>query len=217
MKIIILLGRQGSGKGTQAKLLIKEFGLTYIGSGEILRARGEQKDFTGVKIREVLDKGDYLPSVVISMIWMARLELLKLSSGIKGILFDGSPRKLVEAELLDQALDWYEWNSILRVFLIDISRQEGFERLTRRRICEHCKKSIPWIGEYKNLTACDICEGNLIIRSDDTPAAINSRLDLFEKETVPVIEYYQKKGLLQRVNGELSIEDVYQSLRAQLL
>ncbi len=217
MNIIILLGRQGSGKSTQTELLVKEFDFTYIGSGEILRARSEEEDFTGKKIREVLEKGDYLPSVVMSMIWMEKLELLKLSADIKGIVLDGSPRKLVEAELLDQALDWYEWNTMLRVFLIDISRQEGFERLTHRRVCESCKKSIPWVGEYKNLTACDICGGNLIIRSDDTPAAINSRLDLFEKETIPVIEYYQKKGVLERVDGRLSMEDVYKSVRAQLL
>ena len=213
MKIVILLGRQGSGKGTQAQFLTKEFNLSYIGTGEILRLRAETPDFTGKKIKEVLERGDYLPTAVMCAIWMQTLELHKKTEDSKGIIFDGSPRKLFEAELFEQAFNWYEWSGGLQVFLIDISRQEAFNRLTHRRMCEHCKKPIPWIGKFKDLTACDACGGNLVTRADDTPDAINSRLDLFDKETLPVIDYYDKKGVLERVNGEASIEEVYESVK----
>lgn len=216
MKVIILLGRQGSGKGTQAKLLVKEFGFDYIGSGEILRSFYEGTSFSAKKAKNVLNAGDYMPTAVIFMLWMQKLEALKEKGEPKGIIFDGSPRKLLEAQLLDQALEWYGWDSNLEVMLITLSYEEAINRLTKRRACAKCGKLIPYIGEMKNLHVCDACGGELVMRPDDTLDGIKSRLDLFQKETVPVIEYYKKQGKLKEVNGEQSIEKVYSEIKVLL-
>lgn len=215
MQVIILLGRQGCGKGTQALRLAEEFGYSSIGSGELLRRFYEGTHFSARKTKEVLNKGGYLPTALIFWLWMDILEEFKQQEPLKGLLFDGSPRKLLEAELIDQALDWYEWNDLL-VILIKISRQEAFNRLIKRRMCEACGRVMFWSEETEKLTQCQFCGGKLIKRADDTPEAINSRLDLFEKETMPVIEYYKKKGLLYEIDGERPIEEVYKDIKSKI-
>lgn len=217
MKIIILLGRQGSGKGTQAKLFIQEFEFAYLGSGDLLRSFYDGSSFSAKKTKQVLNAGGYVPTPVIFRLWMDKLESIKEKSDLKGILFDGSPRKLLEAHLLDQAFGWYEWEEYVKVILIDISREEAMERLTKRRICVKCGKIFPWVGEFKRFTACDACGGELTSRPDDTPEGIKSRLDLFESETMPVIEYYKQSGRLEVIHGEQDIDDVYRDLKGSIV
>lgn len=211
-RIIILLGRSGSGKGTQAKLLQEKFGLEYVGSGDLLRNRKKENDFTGRKIGEVIDRGKFAPTAIIFKLWIDKWEELKAAAGFRGFIIDGSPRKLIEVELIDQALEWYEWNKYLRVILIDLSREEAFNRLSKRRICKDCGRLIPFVAEFKSLLKCDKCHGDLISREDDTPEGINSRQDEFEKNTFPVIESYEKSGRLMRVNGEQSIEEAHKDI-----
>src|SRR3990167_4091488 len=109
--VYTLLGRAGCGKGTQAKLLAEKFGLFYIGSGELLRNLADQNNFTGQKTATVLKTGELVPSSLVSMLWLNYLETIKQknSADFKGIIFDGSPRKIEEAHLLEEALNWYEW------------------------------------------------------------------------------------------------------------
>ena len=216
MKVIILLGRQGSGKGTQVKLLTSEFRYVPIGSGDLLRSFYEGSSFSAKKTKEVLNQGGYVPTPVIFRLWMEKLESIKESEKEPGIIFDGSPRKILEAYLIDQALEWYGWDKEVKRFLIDISRPEAEARLSKRRICAGCSKVIPWIGEYKNMTVCDTCGGMLVTRPDDTPEAIKSRLDLFDRETQEVIEYYKKANALTVINGEQPIEKVYKELASHL-
>jgi len=213
-QVFTFLGRAGCGKGTQAKLLKEKFGLIYIGSGELLRGRVAQNDFTGQKAQQSMKKGELVPTSLIFMLWINRLEEIKKNgeSDLKGIIFDGSPRKLIEAHLLEEALGWYEWDKNFKALLIDISRQEAFNRLTKRRQCQKCGQLIPYVGHYKDLEKCDKCGGELIVRQDDTPEAINQRLDLFEQEVLPVVEFYEQKGLLVKINGEQPIEDVYKEI-----
>jgi adenylate kinase len=215
-KVYTLLGRAGCGKGTQAKLLTEHFGLFYIGSGELLRGRVKQDDFTGQKTDRTMKTGDLVPTSLIFMLWVNRLEELKKQAEIKGIVFDGSPRKLVEAYMLEEALDWYEWGNNFKAILVDISREEAFNRLTKRRQCAKCGQLIPYVGAYKDLVVCDKCGGELVVRQDDQPEAINKRLDLFDQEVMPVVEYFEKKGLLVRVNGEQSIADVQKEILAKI-
>jgi len=214
INVYTLLGRAGCGKGTQAKLLTEKFGLIYIGSGELLRDRVKQNDFTGQKTNQTMKTGVLVPTSLIFMLWINRLEEIKKQADVnlKGIIFDGSPRKLVEAQLLAEALEWYEWGKNFKAILVDISRQEAFNRLTKRRQCAQCGQLIPYVGEYKNLVVCDKCGGQLLVRQDDTPEAINQRLDLFDQEVMPVIEFYEKKGLLIKINGEQSIEKVQEEI-----
>ena len=210
--IIIVLGRPGSGKGTQAKLLVKKFGLEYFGSGDALRNRRKIKDFTGEKLFQVMERGELVPSFIISKIWIDELEKLKIKAKLNGIVFDGTPRKMTEAKLFEEALNWYGWRREMRAILIDISRKESLKRLTKRRICKNCKRLIPWVGEFKKLKRCDKCGGILIARTDDKLASIKKRLEEFKKEVMQVLNYYKKQGRLKKVNGEQSIENVFKDI-----
>ncbi|MFH1461243.1 MAG: nucleoside monophosphate kinase [Patescibacteria group bacterium] len=211
-QIIILLGRSGCGKGTQAKLLIKDFGFEYLGTGEILRKRAKTKDFSGKKLKREMNQGGRVSTFFVFQIWGNEAEEVKNKPNFKGLVIDGSPRSLLEAELMDGLFDWYEWKNI-KVILLDISHQEAFERLAKRRICKQCNRLIPWIGEFKSLKVCDQCGGELINRPDDKLEAIRERLNYYKKDVEPAIDYYQKQGRLIRVNGEKSIEDVYQDVK----
>jgi len=203
---IIILGRAGSGKGTQAKLLVDKLGLGYFGTGESLRKRKKKKDFTGRKVGKVIARGELIPSFIVCNIWTDMFEDFK-RRGLPGVILDGSPKGMDEKELIDEALDWYEFSKV-KVLLIDISAKESFNRLTRRRQCKNCKRLIPWVGEFKKLRKCDKCGGDLILRADDNPAAIRERLEFFKTDVMPVMRDYKKQGKLVRINGEQSIEDV---------
>lgn len=218
INVFTLLGRAGCGKGTQAKLLMERFGLVYIGSGEILRAIGKQDNFNGKKIKAVIDQGILAPTFLIFQQWINRLGEIKLSTdtNFKGIIFDGSPRKLVEAHMMQEAMVWYEWDKNFKAVLVDISREEAFNRLTKRRQCKSCGQLIPYVGAYKDLIACDKCGGELVVRVDDTPEAINLRLDLFDQEVMPVVNFFEQEGFLVKVNGEQSIEDVQKEILAKI-
>ena len=210
-KIIIILGRSGCGKGTQAKLLIKEFSFGYLGSGDLLRKRAKKDDFSGEKIRGVMNQGKRVPTPIMFRIWAEEIEKIKDEVNKKGLIIDGNPRSLREAELMNDAFEWYEWENI-KVILLDISEQEAFDRLTKRRICKQCGKLIPWVGNFKIMKACDECGGELITRSDDQPEAIKSRLDFYKKDVEPAIKYYEKQQRLIKVNGDQSINDVYKDI-----
>ena len=211
-KIVIILGRSGCGKGTQAKLLIKEFGFEYLGSGDLLRKRSEKDDFSGSKIKEVMNQGRRVPTPIMFRIWAEKIEEMKDKVNEKGLIIDGNPRSLREAELMNDALNWYEWEDI-KVVLLDISEKEAFDRLTKRRICKQCGKLIPWIAGFKEMKICDECGGELITRSDDKPEAIKARLEYYKKDVEPAIDYYERQGRLTKVDGDKSIEDVYYDIK----
>jgi len=210
MKVIILLGPPGSGKGTQADRLLEEFDLKYIGSGNLLRKRKEKDDFTGNKIAQYIDEGERLPTPVIFKIWMEKLEEFKHQE-INGFVIDGSPRTVMEAKMLDKALDWYEWKN-KKVVFIDVSEQESTDRLLHRRICKECGEIYPYIQKYKDMNKCEECGGELVTRKDDDKEGIQQRWSWYKEEVKPVIDYYEEKGLLQRIDGEQSIENVFENV-----
>lgn len=211
--IIILLGKSGCGKGTQAELLRDKFGLSHVISGDLLRNRAKKKDFTGKKLNETLLSGGLSPTAVIFKLWIDRVERLRNTKGIKGIILDGNPRKIREAYLVDEALDWYEWKNVKAV-LIDVSDEEATRRLGKRRVCTNkkCGKIIPFVGHYKEIKMCPKCGGRLRYRNDDNPASVKKRLVWFENEVMPIVNYYKKDGRLVKVNGEGTIEDVFKDI-----
>lgn len=209
-KVIILLGKSGSGKGTQAELLQEKFKLDYVGSGDLLRARAKKSDYTGKNLGKVLNGGKLAPTAVILKLWLDEAEKLKNKKNLKGFIMDGNPRKILEAYLLDEAFDWYGWNP--KVVLVDISNKEAIWRLTKRRICKKCKNILPFVGEFRKMKKCPECGGQLITRSDDNISSVKKRLAWFKKEVQPIINYYRKTGRLVKINGEQSIEDVYKDI-----
>jgi len=182
IKVIIAIGNVGSGKGTQTRLLQEKFGLDYIGTGNILRERQNVGDFTGKKLKEVMNRGALVPTAIVFKLWSDKWSIVKNKPDFKGLVIDGSPRKIMEAQLMDESFEWYEWDRYIKVLLIDISRDEAFSRISKRA------------------------------RADDTEEAINKRLDLFEEEVSQVIKYYEKSNRLTRVDGEQSIEDVHKDI-----
>jgi len=210
--IIILMGKSGSGKGTQADLLMEKFSLGYIGSGDLLRARAKEKDFTGRQVAKVLKKGGLVPTPVIFKLWLDVMEGLKNKKNLKGFVMDGNPRKLLEAYLIDELFEWYGWQNSVKAFLIDISDREAVFRLTKRRICQSCKEIIPFAKEFREIKSCPKCKGHLVERGDDTIASAKNRLAWFRKDVMPIANYYKKTGRLIKVNGAQSIEKVFKDI-----
>ncbi|KPJ54924.1 hypothetical protein AMJ47_02530 [Parcubacteria bacterium DG_72] len=206
------MGKSGSGKGTQADLLIEKFGFEYIGSGELLRARAKKNDFTGRKIARVLKKGKLVPTPVIFKLWLDVMEGLKSKKNLKGFVMDGNPRKLFEAYLIDELFEWYDWKNKAKALLLHISDKEAINRLTKRRICQKCKEIIPFVAGFKKIKECHECGGKLIQRSDDTVSAVKKRLSWFKKEVQPIVNYYRKTNRLIKVNGEQPIEKVFKDI-----
>lgn len=184
-QIIILMGRSGCGKGTQAQFLQKKFGFDYLSSGDLLRERVKKEDFSGKKLKKVLEEGDLAPTFLVSQLWSSKIKEVKDRPDLNGLIIDGSPRSWPEAELMNDIFEWYEWKDI-KVILLDISDEEAFNRLTKRR------------------------------RFDDNPEAIRSRLDFYKDAVQPAVDYYEKQGKLIKINGHQSIEGVHQEILKSL-
>ncbi len=212
-KVFLIIGPAGSGKGTQAKLLCQKFKLKYVGSGDTLRARQKIGDFTGNKLIEVMNRGELVPSLMIADIWVNEFEKIKKrQEKTNGLVLDGWTRTITEAFLMDEALEWYEWDRNVKIILLNISRRESYNRLTKRRQCKKCGRLIPWIGEFKKLKKCDRCGGKLFVRRDDKLASIKMRLKEYKEETTSAVNHYKKQGRLIKINGEQSIENVFKDI-----
>lgn len=208
---VSLVGRSGCGKGTQAKLLMERFGnFFYISTGDLLRELGRTGTETGKKIKEVLDEGGLPFDDMATTLWMHAISF-NVKEG-QGIIFDGAPRRLQEAIDMVEFMTWLGRANSTFYILLDISRQEAFDRLTKRRICKDCERLIPWVGEFKKLEKCDKCGGELVTRPDDKPEAINNRLNFYEERVMEVVDFFSKKNLLIRINGEQPIEDVFRDI-----
>ncbi len=211
-QIIILLGKSGSGKGTQAELLVNKLGFDYIGSGDLLRQRAKKKDFIGKKIAETVKEGGLIPSSAIFKLWLDEAEKLREKKDFKGLIMDGNPRRLMEAYLIDDVLEFYGWSKKEKAVLINISDKEAIWRMAKRRICKKCKNIVPFTKEFKNVTKCPDCGGELVKREDDTTSSVRNRLRWFKKDVQPIVDYYKKTGRLVVVNGEQSIEKVFKDI-----
>ncbi|MFA5432045.1 MAG: nucleoside monophosphate kinase [Candidatus Paceibacterota bacterium] len=214
--ILILLGKSGAGKGTQVNLLKEKLSLDYIGSGELLRERKKKRDFTGKKISEVIDNGGIVLTPVIFKLWMDRFEEFKTKNEFNGFVFDGSPRKIKEAYLLEEALDWFEWIGRTKIFLIDVSDEEAIARITKRKVCPKCGHIVLFSKNDPDVEVCEKCGEGLIKRPEDTVESTKKRLEWFQTEVGPVVEYYEKLNRLIRINGEQSVEGVFNDIMKEI-
>ena len=203
-----LIGRSGSGKGTQAKLLMKHFGnLFYISTGSLFRNLSKTGSDTAKRVGKILKAGGLPFDDLATTLWMH--EIAHKVKEDQGFILDGAPRRANEAKNLDRFLEFLERKESTFNLLFDISREEAFGRLSKRRICKKCGRLIPWVGEIKELKVCDKCGGELFTRPDDAPEAIKGRLDFYDDRVIKAVEYYEAQNRLVRINGEQSIEDVF--------
>ncbi|MDD5627166.1 MAG: nucleoside monophosphate kinase [Patescibacteria group bacterium] len=209
---IIITGPQGSGKGTQAKLLAKRYNLEHIEAGKLLRDLVKMGNPAGQKINPYLLRGTLVPTrILIEEVLKPRLS--KVPSE-KGLVFDGIPRRLREAKALEEILASLG-RKISYVFYIEISEKETYKRLGKRLTCKGCSRSfILGVDVADPKEQCPHCGSVLYQREDDTEAAIRKRLEIFKCDTIPVIEYFRKKNLVTRINGEQSIKKVHEDIIA---
>jgi len=207
---IIILGPQGSGKGTQANFLSKKFNLEHIVTGEMFRKFAREKSPLAKEIDYLINKkGRLVPSPLVIKILKERLE--KISKN-KGLIFDGYPRNLTQARALETILRALK-RKIDYVLYLPISQRTTIKRLAIRRSCAKCGQPyILSVNLKKQQKVCPKCGGKIIIREDDKSKAILQRLKLYNQRTKPLVSYYHKKGLLIKVNGEPTIPVVYKNI-----
>jgi len=208
----VLLGPQGCGKGTQARLLLNKFkDLYYIYTGDLYRDLIGKDSDAAKRIKRVVESGDLVMESVTLSLWINKI-IYNIKSN-QGILLDGSPRRLKEAEDFVELFRFLERDKNTIVFVINISKQESFDRLTKRRVCKKCKQVIPWIGKYKELKKCDKCGGELFRRQDDDIDGIKLRLKRYRQWTIPAINYIKNKNMkVVEINGEQPIEKVFKDI-----
>ncbi len=212
--IIILLGAPGVGKGTQAQLISKEFSIPQISTGDILRSEVKQGTPLGKEAKKYMDSGALVPDEVIIGMMEKRI---KQDDCKNGFILDGFPRTVAQAEAFDEMLK-KNGLKLDKVILIDVPEQEIIDRLTGRRVCPSC--GAVYHMKYnppKDDNRCDKCGSELIQRDDDKLEVVKNRLEVYKDSTMPLIEYYEKTGKLVKVNGEGTIEEIFEKIKKILL
>lgn len=202
---IILLGAPGAGKGTQAAAVAQKLNLVHIASGDLFRQALEQGTGLGLKAKSYMKKGKLVPDeITIQMV----LERMSAPDCETGVILDGFPRNLQQAEALDKVLAQTA-KSIDKVVYIKVPEEELLKRLGGRRVCRNCQAVYHIINSVPEVWGkCDKCGGKLYQRPDDAVQTVKKRLEVYFAETVPLIDYYTRGGKLVEIDGMGSVEEV---------
>lgn len=203
---IVLLGAPGAGKGTQAVRLAEKYSVPHISTGDIFRSNIKEGTPIGLVAKSYIDKGQLVPDEVTVQIVKERLEKDDCKNGY---LLDGFPRTVAQAKALD------EFSEVEKVVNIDVPLTKLLKRITGRRVCSKCGESYH-IDYLDGKTSCKKCEGDLIQRADDNEETVASRLDVYTKQTAPLVEYYDGKGVLVTIDGDGNIDDVFRTIVEKL-
>lgn len=208
---LVLLGAPGAGKGTQAELVIEQYGLPHISTGDILRKAVGDGTTLGLEAKRYMDAGELVPDeVVIGLV----KERLSQSDTEVGFILDGFPRTVVQAEALDAALSELG-KSIDAAVAIVVDPEVIVGRLTSRRTCTSCNK-ITSTSALAEDGSCPACGGEVYQRDDDNEATVRNRLDVYERSTAPLVDYYRNAGVLAEIDGDRPVDVVFADVRAAL-
>ncbi len=206
---LVFLGPPGAGKGTQADLVADSLGIPHISTGDILREAMEKKTDLGGRAGRYVEGGDLVPDEIV-------LSLVEERTGREdcagGFVLDGFPRTVAQAEGLDGILA-ERGEALDAVILLDVGDEAIISRLAQRRVCPACGALYSLDGDPPRQDGvCDKCGARLEARVDDDPATVKKRLEVYRRDTLPVVEYYESEGLLRRVGGEGDVEGVFSSI-----
>jgi adenylate kinase len=209
---LILLGPPGSGKGTQGETLQTDLELPYYATGDILRAAVREGTDIGSQAKEYMDRGDFVPDEVMVGVIADRIAQPEAADGF---ILDGFPRTIAQAEALDAKMAELG-RELSAVILIEVSEGEIVRRLSGRRTCPNGHVFHVEFDPPEKEGVCDVCGEALQTREDDKPEVVRHRLGQYEEKTKPLIDYYEQRGLLERVNGEQAPDEVGDQIRALL-
>ncbi|MCI6711284.1 MAG: adenylate kinase [Anaerovoracaceae bacterium] len=206
---IVLLGPPGAGKGTQAELIVKKYGIPQISTGDIFRANIKNGTELGKKAKEYMDKGELVPDELVVDLVKDRLEQDDCKNGF---MLDGFPRTVFQAEELTKIMEAKSL-SINYVLNIDVAPEKLIDRIAGRRVCKSC-------GATYNVNTkptakegvCDACGGEVYQRADDNRETVENRINVYFAQTAPLIEYYEKAGVLATVNGDQAMDNVFSDI-----
>ena len=210
---IVFVGAPGAGKGTQASMVAQKLNMVHISSGDLFRQALEQRTELGKQVKAYMEKGALVPDeITIQMV----MERLSATDGENGVILDGFPRNLPQAEALDGAVG-EQGKAIDKVIYIKVPEEELIKRLSGRWLCRQCQAVYNTVNSPPRIEGkCDKCGGELYQRPDDKPETVKKRLDVYFAETAPLIDYYRRQGTLMTVEGEGSVEEVTRRIVAAL-
>jgi adenylate kinase len=204
---LVFLGPPGAGKGSIAEAIVKKYGLTHISTGELIRAEVAAKTALGKRLEKIINAGNLVSNGDAKSLVEKKVGELKKKGNFKGIIFDGYPRSLVQAEGFEELLDEFN-EKISAVVYIGSSEEQIVKRLSARRHCPKCKKDYNMIsGPPKLEGKCDTDGAKIVRRKDDEPETIKKRYRVFLEETAPVIGFFEKKGLLKKYDGNAPLQE----------
>ena len=210
---IIMLGAPGAGKGTQAKKIAEKYSIPHISTGDIFRANIKNGTELGKKAKTYMDQGLLVPDELTCDLVVDRIQQPDAKNGY---VLDGFPRTIPQAEVLDKALAELG-ESIDYAIDVDVPDENIVKRMSGRRACVSCGATYHVVHvPPKKEGICDRCGSELILRDDDKPETVKNRLDVYHKQTQPLIDYYTKKGVLKTVDGTVDMQDVFKAIVAIL-
>ncbi|MBU0952686.1 MAG: adenylate kinase [Elusimicrobia bacterium] len=210
---IILLGAPGSGKGTQAANIIKEYKIPHVSTGDLFRGTLKKNTKISREIRKFVNKGALVPDDIVIDMFKRRVEK---SDCRKGFISDGFPRNLFQAKILDRYFQ-EKSKKIDAVLFLNLSSAESLKRLTARWLCPSCNRGYNMISQPpKADSLCDVCKVKLVQRIDDTPQTVKRRLKIYKVETCPIVNYYKKQKKLFTIQADKKIEKIFKDIKRAL-
>jgi len=206
---LVLLGKQGAGKGTQAARLAEHYGVLHLATGDLFRAAINEGTPLGVEAQKYMDVGELVPDDIVDGV--VEEELARTGAVEEGFVLDGFPRTVRQADELERILDERPLDLVID---LDVPTEIVLHRIAGRRVCVQCQTPYHIDSPPKEDWVCDVCGGDVVQRDDDTEEAVMRRLEIYETQTLPLIQFYRRRGNLAHVDGTGDEDDVFKSLVA---